>query len=203
MPAVADAGRGKGICNDGEVELIQAKLAEIERDLPLEKRWMSTSLTIALHHGCRLRETQIPFTRIDFRAGTIRFVAKGRSGGEPHVFTVQIHPGLVDLLTRIKATGAEYTCVLPRLPSKAWWSLFQGDPRLKHLCFHCTRVTVITRLARAGVPISTAMRYVGHSSEAVHRIYQKLRADDLGVCHSALAGIAPAPQTQGGQRSTP
>ena len=58
---------------------------------------------------------------------------------------------------------------------------------LPHLCFHCTRVTVATRMARAGVPISEAMAFVGHASETIHRIYQRLAAADLS---SAVAAVS-------------
>jgi hypothetical protein len=57
---------------------------------------------------------------------------------------------------------------------------------LRHLCFHCTRVTVITRLCRANVSESQAMRFVGHASETIHRVYQRLRAEDVSACVSAL-----------------
>lgn len=68
---------------------------------------------------------------------------------------------------------------------------------LPHLCFHCTRVTVITRMARAGVPISQAMRYVGHASTAVHKIYQRLAASDLSSAVNAISyGGGATPQNQ-------
>lgn len=58
---------------------------------------------------------------------------------------------------------------------------------MPHLCFHCTRVTVITKMARAGVPMAVAMAYVLHSSSLVHKIYQRLGIADLG---SAVAAIS-------------
>jgi integrase len=64
-----------------------------------------------------------------------------------------------------------------------------------HATFHCTRVTVITRMARAGVPIQQAMAYVGHADQTVHRIYQRLQADDLTKCTEALR-FFPAIGTQ-------
>jgi hypothetical protein len=58
---------------------------------------------------------------------------------------------------------------------------------------HCLRVTAATRMARAGVSISKAMKFLGHASEIVHRIYQKLRTDDLDDCLAALGPTPPSP----------
>lgn len=60
-------------------------------------------------------------------------------------------------------------------------NLFRCELKLGHLCFHCTRVTFITRGARAGVPESAMMKMVNHASKEIHRIYQRLAdADALG-----------------------
>ncbi len=45
--------------------------------------------------------------------------------------------------------------------------------------FHCLRVTCVNRLRRAGVLREAAMRLVIHSSELMHRIYQRERVDDV------------------------
>jgi len=52
---------------------------------------------------------------------------------------------------------------------------------LPHLSFHCTRVTVVTRIARKGYCMAQAKAYVGHASDTVHAIYQRLTPPD--VCH--------------------
>lgn len=54
-------------------------------------------------------------------------------------------------------------------------------------------MTVITRLARSGVPEAKAMKFVGHASTEIHRIYQRLSVDDLACCHDPLQ--LPAIQT--------
>lgn len=58
---------------------------------------------------------------------------------------------------------------------------------MPHLSFHSTRVTVVTRLARAGVQERVAMRYVGHASATIHRIYTRLQVDDLKCCVEVLS----------------
>ena len=72
------------------------------------------------------------------------------------------------------------------------WHRFFRKIGLPHISFHCTRVTVITRLARAGVPEQQAMRFIGHATLEVHRIYQKLKTGDLSDCVSVLNGSCPA-----------
>ncbi|HZZ57931.1 MAG TPA: site-specific integrase [Opitutaceae bacterium] len=167
--------------------LIRQLLAEKEGQLPITERWMTVSFEIAIHQGCRLTETQIPLERIDIAGRRVQFYGKGRNGSKK-VFTTLLHDGLVPLMQELRTAGATQTCTLPRMAAKDWHFFFKGRPELANLCFHCTRVTVITRLARAGVPISKAMRFVGHASQSVHRIYQRLTAEDLGECVSALGG---------------
>lgn len=148
--------------------------------------WMSVAFEIAIRQGCRLRETSMPLRDIDLNRRTITFNAKGGKR-----FTTALHPELVPMIEKWIAEGRVKTCEMPLMPSKYWWQLFK-QLKLRHLCFHCTRVTVITRLARAGVSISQAMRFVGHASETIHRVYQRLSVDDLGPCLKALQNT-PAP----------
>lgn len=173
--------------SDVDVAAIRQGLAQLEGALPLKDRWMTISFEIALHQGCRLRETSLPLSDIDEAAGKITFHAKGHK-----VFTTQLHPGLVSLIGQLRAAGLSRTCELPRMVTKYWHWFLKGRPErgwkgvCPHATFHCTRVTVITRMARAGVPIQQAMAYVGHADETVHRIYQRLQADDLSRCTAAL-----------------
>jgi len=162
-----------------EIADIRSRLAEIIRLEP-EKLWMRICFEIAIHQGCRLSETSLPMSRIDFEKRTISFRIKGGK-----LFTTALHPQLLPLIAGLKAGGSDVTCSLPRMASKEWHFFFKkiGSP---HLCFHCTRVTVITQLARAGVSQSQAMRFVGHASETVHRIYQRLNVSDLQACLDAI-----------------
>jgi len=142
--------------------------------------WMSIAFEIAIHQGCRLRETQVLLTDINLEKQSITFNAKGGKR-----FTTALHPNLIPLIQELKKTDVKYTCILPDLPSKWFWMFFK-QLGMRGVCFHCTRVTVVTRLARAGVPMSQAMRFVGHASETVHMIYQRLSVDDLSDCLKAL-----------------
>ena len=173
-----------------EIVAIRAALAEKEGHLPMGERWMTVSFEIALHQGCRSAETSLPLSDIDEIRGTITFRQKG-----DRVFTTRLHDGLRPLVAELRAAGLKRTCDRPRMANKEWHWFFKGRTDKGHaskgvaprLCFHCTRVTVITRLARAGVPISQAMAYVGHADEEIHRIYQRLAAPDLQAATQALS----------------
>jgi hypothetical protein len=180
--------RQKPEMTDQEIAQIRRLLIEEEGHLALEARWMTVCFEIAIHQGCRLTETSLPLDHIDTERNTIRFEAKGRDGVK-HVFTTALHPGLRPLVLALREAGATHTCRLPKVASVHWWKFFRAHG-LGHLCFHCTRVTVVTRLARSQVPKSQAMRFVGHSSEMVHAIYQRLEAPDLGAAVAALSGLA-------------
>jgi site-specific recombinase XerC len=174
---------------DDEVAAIRAELVRREGYLPITQRWMTVSFEIALHQGCRLSETSIPLTAIDEIRREILFHQKG---DRPHL--TRLHATLLPLIAELRAAGAARTCELPRMAAKHWHWFLKGRHDKGHeskgvaprLCFHCTRVTVITRMARAGVPIQQCMRYVGHADATIHRIYQRLQAQDLARCEQAL-----------------
>lgn len=174
---------------DNEIAATRAELKRREGHLPIGERWMSVSFEISLHQGCRLAETSLPLANIDVEARTIRFTQKG-----DRTFTTRLHDGLVPLVRELKAARLERTCKLPTMASKHWHWFFKGRHDSGHhdkavaprLCFHCLRVTVISRMARAGVPMAQAMAFVGHADSAVHRIYQRLTAPDLAKAVEAL-----------------
>jgi len=184
MGLLRDVPKPKQELSEDDIAAYRAALLAKEGHLPITDRWMTICFEIALHQGCRLMETSVPLSDVDMKRKTITFRAKGRNG-EPHIFTTTLHPALIPLMKDLAAAKAERTCNLPRMAGKAWWS-FRQENNLGHTTFHATRVTVVTRLARAGVPIQQAMRFVGHADETVHKIYQKLQADDLSSCTDAL-----------------
>lgn len=169
-----DPPKEKPEMTDAEIALIREKLQAKGYEE------MRVQFEIALHQGCRLRECSMPWSRVDFKAGTIQFLVKGG-----RLFTTQLHPGLAPILADRKNAGAPLTCAQTGKGDVRWTTFFQKHG-LGHLCFHCTRVTVITRMARAGVPISQAMAYVGHASSTIHKIYQRLRPGDVGPAVKAL-----------------
>ena len=162
--------REKPELTDEDIALIRGQLVALK--MP---EWMKTSFEIAIHQGCRLAETSIPFTRIDLKKKTILFKAKGDRD-----FSAPIHPKLQPLLQKLNEKRLSATCVLPPMPSKHWWRFFKNiGLHQKGVSFHCTRVTVITRLIRAGRPENVVKKIVNHASTEVHRIYQRLSVDDV------------------------
>lgn len=176
---------------DQQIEQARAILREHVAKRP-ESEWMAIAFEIALHQGCRLSATQIPMERIDFTHGTIRFVEKG-SRGKPTVFTAPIHPGVRPLLERLRDERRQITCTIPVFGSRNFGRLMRrhGLPT-----FHSTRVTVVTRLARADVPEQKAMAYVHHGSWLIHKVYQRLKPADVSGLHDAL-GLPPASSSDG------
>lgn len=163
--------------SDEDIALIRSKLVEL--DAP---EWMRVSFEVAIHQGCRLSETSIPLSRVDWENRNIEFHAKGG-----RKYTAPMHPGLLPLLERLKRDARKRTCEIPAMPSKAWWLFFKKiGLHKKGVCFHCTRVTVITRLIRAGIPENQVKKIVHHASTEVHRIYQRLGVDDVRPALDAL-----------------
>ncbi len=158
-----------------KAEFTDAQIQHVYHHLPMrEKDWRYVAFRIALETGCRLSETEIAFENIDFERKTITFVDP--KGGRP--YTVPLPNSLVPLLKKIQATGAPCTVTLDKKSSTRFSNFLRRIGLATH-SFHCTRVTHITRLARAGVPLREAMRMVNHSSETVHKIYLRLGVEDV------------------------
>lgn len=181
-----------------ELELIEARLPAWAAADP-ERAWMPDCYMIARYQGCRLRETRLNLSRqVDLRAGILTFLTKGKKDGEGE--TTTMHPKLRPLFERMVREKREFTLDYGQRPSILWRQFFDSIG-LHDAWFHCLRSTVITEMARAGVPISQAMRYVLHASEEIHRAYQKLNTGDLSGAAGAI-GASPqgaataAPQLQ-------
>ncbi len=190
-----DPPKEKRELTDADLAKLRAFVEAKEAHLPLPARWQTISLEIAMHQGCRLMECGVPMTDVNEAAGTITFRGKGRAGSA-RIFTTQLHPGLVPLMQRLRAAGATHTCHMPKMAGKVWFFDFRAAG-VHGASFHCLRVSVITRLARAGVPEQQTRRFVNHASKAVHSVYQKLRAEDLSACTQALRFDPPTADTAG------
>jgi site-specific recombinase XerD len=191
-----DPAKEKRELTDADITKLRQFVATKEAGKPITEQWQTVCLEIAIHQGCRLTETSVPMSDVDEIRGTITFRGKGRNG-VARVFTTQMHPELRTLMSRLRAAEATRTCILPKMAGKVWFFDFR-EAGVMEASFHCTRVTVITRMARAGVPEQQARRFVNHSSKAVHAVYQKLRAEDLTLCTQALS-FAPTAGKPGGR----
>ena len=165
----------------------------IRQALPEQPAWMTIAFEIALATGCRLRETSIPLKCIDFVRGRITFPAP--KGGEGKSFTIPMPTTLRPLLESLRTK--KVTCEIPKMASKEFGRDFlHRKLGLKHLSFHCLRVTKVSRMLLEGVPLNFAMRLVNHSDELVHRIYQRHEVSDLEVYRDAgISGAKSDSQT--------
>lgn len=170
-------GKVKPRMTEEEIAAIEAAL-EVEESKHAEA--LRISWQIATRQGCRLAETWVPLDDVDLREGTITFRIKG---GREHTQT--LHPDLVPLFQRLKRRGLSHPFTMPPSFSAAWTKFFRRHG-LGHLSFHCTRVTVVSRLREERVDERVAMDFVGHSSVLVHRIYQRGRRAEQDAAIDAL-----------------
>ncbi|MFT3992501.1 MAG: site-specific integrase [Luteolibacter sp.] len=154
-------------------EITTDEQTEIEKKLKQADQWMQDSWLVGIKHGCRIAATKCPMQNIDIEMNAISFNEKG---GKIH--TVPIHKDILPLIHRRKVAEEKHLIDLPDNASRLWIDWFKKNG-FSHLSFHCLRVTVITRLARANVSEAKAMQYVGHCNSLVHAIYRKLKAADV------------------------
>lgn len=161
-------------------EISEEEQIKIETALETEKEWMRDSWLVSMRQGCRISETAVPMQNIDQNRGVMTFYGKG---GKIHA--APIHPDLIPLIQKAKKEFRPTLVELPKYAPKLWCKFFK-DLGMKHLSFHCTRVTVITRLARGGFNSQQTKAYVGHASETIHAIYQRLTAPDVAHLGAVL-----------------
>ena len=168
-------------------ELTDADIFKIRAALKSEPAWMSHAFEIALHTGCRLSETDLFRSDIDFHNSLLRF--RVTKGDKP--FTIPLDPMLKQVLKNALNVRATEHKIL-NLPIHAARDFHRFFKKLGlGVTFHSTRVTVASRLARSGYSISKAMRFLNHGSELVHRQYQRLQAEDVADAFDLLR-IPPA-----------
>lgn len=176
---------------DGDIAKVRA---ELERRAAIGRKgsgWMPIAFEIALAQGCRLSATQIPMHKIDFKHWTIRFAEKGGQD-----FTVPVNPTIRPLLAKLRDEGRKFTCELPRFASRSFSRVLRdagltAPPGMAHHTFHSTRVTVISRGARAGVSQQKMMKMVNHANWSVQKTYTRLQPADVAEAYPKLDLPAP------------
>lgn len=177
-------------CREVKVNKVAAKVKPeittedqfiIEAALIDQKEWMREQWLILMRQGCRIAETKVPMDRIDEKMGTITFRLKG---GKLH--TAPLHPDLLPLVARARAEKRA-TLVQPPPSDAQIWLLWLQKLGLPY-SIHCTRVTVITRLLRAGHGVAKVAAFIGHSEE-IQVIYRRLTPPDV---HDLLATLGDA-----------
>ena len=155
-------------------EITAEDQARIEAALRVDAPdWMLDAWAVAMLQGCRLRQTMCPMEQIDLERGVITLP---RQKGKEH--TMPLHSALRPLVEKRRAEGASRLVEMPALPSKAWRQFFDRLG-LREVSFHSTRVTVNTRLLRAGFSTAQVMSLIGHSKEETNMIYRRLNPVDV------------------------
>jgi integrase len=169
--------------SDFEVDRVGVVLAERSKF-----GWMHVTFLMGLYQAVRLRQAQIPLSRIDFQRRIIDYPSDKVKGGKGYSQPIDpaFYPILQELVMHRKRVVESHLCEIPILPSVEW-RRFLDELGLRHLVHHGLRATWITRAALAGVPESLAKRFVNHASSQVHAIYQKITAADLMPMLDALA----------------
>lgn len=188
--------RQKAELSDSDIALIRQAIAEKHKNSTTatgkrNAEFLKASFEIAIAQGCRLFETHIDLDNIDTENMEITFMAKGRKR-----YTAPLSPTLLPFIEQLQKRKQRFTYEPPKMPSLLWWELFKDlrakHPHLNRASFHSTRVTVISRLGRAGVPERVAMSLVNHSSTTVHRIYRRVEKSELSAVWKALNPLSSA-----------
>jgi integrase len=157
---------------------------------PKLKQFFNNSFEIAYHHGVRLSETYFnPQECVRFVAEDKAIITFLNMKGEK-INSVYLHPNLIELMRELLDSGATETYTPPSSPAKYWFNFLTRHgvkKKFPNACFHSTRVTVATKLARAGVPEKQAMAFIKHASTTVHRMYVRLQPEDLESCLAAIS----------------
>lgn len=156
-----------------KAEITDEERIKIEAALETMPAWMADCFLVAMRQGFRLSETAVPLPNVDLTVQTVTVTGKG---GKIH--TAPLHADLLPLVARAKAAKRNCLVELPKYPAKLWHQFFRRIG-LGHLSFHSTRVTVVTKLARSGAPSYKTKAYVGHASDTVHAVYQRLNPVDV------------------------
>ena len=166
-----------------KLEITAEHEKQIDKILKGKPGWMAECwLTDDEAGSSRVAETKVPMERIDTDAMTITFKIKG--GG---LHTASLHPDLLPLIAKARKENRPTLIVAPKSHACCMNMLFIRA-ELPYSC-HCARVTVITRLIRAGHPVAQVSNFVGHSEE-VDRIYQKLKPADSAALLTTLKAAA-------------
>ena len=171
-------------------EISDAEFLIARTELAQRPEWMRIAFEIATYTGCRLSETNVILDDVDLLKGVLTFRdPKGGTGGNRD-YSVPLRPELLERFERLKhqrpLRGQRAYDPLPPDGASKWWTparafhrFFKGTEGIEHLSFHCTRVSFVTRGARAGIHMAKMMRLVNHATELIHKIYQRLRVEDL------------------------
>ena len=173
----------KQIKSQRNLQLIQPQIKEIQKKYKGDKEKQSQEMMkIYKETGTNplasclpiLLQAPIFFALFSVLQSIAMYNANDSTYTAQGVFLWDQYKDLLPLVKKARKEGRKTLVELPAQPSPRWIKFFKSIG-LDDLCFHCTRVTVVTRLCEAGFSESQTMSYVGHTSELVHAVYRKMR----------------------------
>ena len=173
--------RKMGITRDDPAqkpELEEKDLIKIRTMLSSRPSWMRIAFEVAMETGLRFSDTRIPRTAVNIEAGMIHL--EKPKGGRRKAFSIPIYKGVRPMIEEFMASKKAFIWELSdKTPPSLHWMKFWKDVGIPGMCFHCTRVTFVTRGMRAGIPESVMMKMVNHGSKLISRIYQRWNVADV------------------------
>jgi hypothetical protein len=166
------------------------ELARIDAALRGRTDWLAASYVLGRWQGARLGSCKVPLDSIDLDRQVISYPTQIMKGGRPLTQPIDPHAlaTLRDLVAYRRSIGATTLCDLPEMPSLGWRRFLDSlEPPIRDASHHCFRVSLVTRFALKGIEESMAAEFTGHSSIAVHRIYQKYSTQDMADALKKLA----------------
>jgi hypothetical protein len=144
--------------------------------------WLHTSFLLGKWQAVRLRQSGAPLSVVDLERNVFRWPASIMKQRRDHVQPIRkgFQEALRELVRHRQDAGKTTLADLPELPS-LHWRAFLDSLSMTNVSHHSLRSFVITRMAVSGVPESACMKWVGHSSQAIHRVYQRFSTDDLAA----------------------
>lgn len=171
----------------------EAIIVEALKKLPAEYDWMLTSFTVAILTALRFADTRLARAQIRWQDDEI--LIERPKGGRRREFAIPIYETLRPLLHDFRKSGRSHIWTRPANQTKPYgmvWRDFFDGLGMHEVCFHCTRVTFITRGMRAGVPEPVMMKMVNHGSKLVSRVYQRWAPKDVRDFAARIEGQAAA-----------
>lgn len=135
------------------------------------------SFEVATCQGVRLSETRIHLVNdVDLQNNSISFHGKG-----DRYWTTSLNPRLKEKIIQWKEQGLEwsYDPDFQQRDKSYMWRRLLNRLNMRHISFHCFRVTFISQMERSGVQETVVMQLVNHSSTTVHRVYRRHSGSEI------------------------
>lgn len=165
--------------------------------------WMLKSFIVGILTGLRFQDTRIAKHQVRWLDDEI--LIEKPKGGRKREFSIPIYDTMRPVLTEFRDSKRAFLWTRPAKETTPYgiaWRRFFDRLGMPEICFHCTRVTFITRGMRAGIPEPVMMRLVNHGSKTINRVYQRHSQADVRAFASKMPGQAAAAAIAGSPQGT-